>query len=398
MTAHNAAAASDGFVLPEGFTPAGAGFRMPAEWAPHRATWISWPHRDVSWPGKLVFAEQCVARWVREISRARAGAKLPAEQVEINCLSEDHALHVERFLNFFDVAWERVRLHVIPTNDIWIRDYGPLFVNRPAAVAAKAADGLGTQGLVKFTFDAWGGKGEAYYGQSFGLDGATPLRIAERLNKPAFPVDLVAEGGGLEVNGEGALLTTVNCFVERRDNAGRSAAEKRKGIEKQLADALGVDHFLWLDGVDFEGDDTEGHIDNLARFVGPKTILTVLATDKTDPLYEPLKKNLKQVEKLRDKDGKPYEVVTIPMPRPLHLRVTRFGERALLRYPASYANFYIGNQAVLVPTYSDPNDWRALEAIEKIFPGREVVGIDCSEYILGCGAIHCSTQQEPLAP
>ncbi|MHB2017436.1 MAG: agmatine deiminase family protein [Candidatus Xenobia bacterium] len=352
-------------------SPRALGYRMPAEWARHDATWISWPHDPNTWPEKVTHAEHCVARWVRALVRG--------ERVEINVLDETHRQHVMEILRDWDVPLDDVGLHLRPTADAWIRDYGPSFV-------------VGSQGLaaICWEFDAWGGKGEQYYGDRRVFDTKVARDIASSLDVPHFAPGIVLEGGSIEVNGEGTLMATRECLLDSR-----SRPAQQQEVEAALRESLGVEHVLWLANVPMEGDDTDGHIDNLARFVGPHTVLTVIETDRTRPLYEPLQQNLRRLEAMRVQDGKQLTVVTVPLPAPFHYRWAPYGKKARQQFPASYANFYIGNEVVLVPVYADANDHLAVETIRQCFPDRAIIGIDCCDYILGQGAIHCSTQQQP---
>lgn len=369
-------------------TPRELGFRMPAEWETHAATWLTWPRDPLTWPGKLPLARQVMARWVREITRARAGATRPVEHVHILCHDEAIRDDAATTLEDWDIPAERVSLAVVPNNDVWIRDYGPIFVTREC----DHGDGFGRRAVVDWDFDAWGGKGEKYYGEELGLDNRVPAVIAQTLGLARFTPGEVLEGGGIEVNGAGVLMAATQCLLAMREREGATDDERRAHMERVLGEYLGVTRFLWVDNVDFEGDDTDGHIDNLARFVGENRILTVTCDDAADPLYEPL---LRHHAALREKAGSDFEIVTVALPSAFRYRCVRDGEPARWRYPTSYANFYIANNVVLVPTFADDHDRAALDAIAGCFPDRAVVGIDCCDYILGQGAIHCSTQQMP---
>ncbi|MCL4235936.1 MAG: agmatine deiminase family protein [Deltaproteobacteria bacterium] len=372
-------------------TPSEIGFRMPAEWETHEATWLTWPHDPGTWPGKVDIARQAMARWVREITRVRPGAKRRREIV--NVIARDDAMRgeIKMTLDDWDIDAAAVKIHVIPNNDVWIRDYGPIFITRDG----DPGDGLGCLAVVDWGFDAWGGKGEKYYGESLGLDNQVSAKIAEIVGVPRFVPGEVLEGGGIEVDGEGSLMAATQCLLAMREREGASLDERRTHMERALTEFLGVRHFVWVDNVDFEGDDTDGHIDNLARFVAPGRILTVTCDDPKDPLHDPLRRHLDALRAKTDITGRPYDIVTVPLPAAFRFRCLRDGAPERWRYPTSYANFYIANNVVLVPTYADNNDRRALAAIATCFPDRAVVGIDCCDYILGQGAIHCSTQQQP---
>jgi agmatine deiminase len=355
-------------------TPRQLGYRMPAEWEPHRATWLSWPHEPTTWPHKLTHVEQCFARWIKALLQS-------GERVELNVRHTKHAAHVRRILNDWDLDWTLLRLHEIATNDVWIRDYGPIFVTR---------DGPEPLAIIDWDFDGWGGKAETYYGSAAGLDNEVPRRIADLLGLPRFVPGVVLEGGGIEVNGAGTLLAARECLLHMRSRGDAQAA-----LEQKLADYLGVRHFIWLDNVSFEGDDTDGHIDNLARFVGPNRVVCVVTSDRGSNMYGPLQGARQALQAAHDQDGRPLEVIDLPLPQAFHYHWDPPGGKQRQRFPASYANFYIGNKVVLVPTYADPNDLPALRVIQDCFPTRQVIGIDCCDYILGQGAIHCSSQQEP---
>lgn len=366
-------------------SPRDLGFRMPAEWEPHAATWLTWPHQAGTWPGRLHAAQESMCRWIRALTA------FGGERVALCCPPTQAPDDLRTRLDAWDIDLDRVDLHVIATNDSWIRDYGPIFVTRDA----DPGDGFGTVAAINWTFDAWGGKGEAYYGDDVGLDDEVPRHICETLGLKRFDSDLILEGGAIEVNGAGTLMAARDCVLTARERFAGTAAQVQGLVEDELARMLGVEHFHWVPDVAFEGDDTDGHIDNLARFVGPSTIVTVVGSSARDPLHAPLQANLRHLQGLRDRQDRPYEVVAIPLPHP---QVFAAPGRERHRYPASYANFYIGNHAVLVPTYADPNDREALDTLQGLFPGRQVIGIDCCDYLLGLGAIHCSTQQQPRPP
>jgi agmatine deiminase len=344
-------------------TPSARGYRMPAEWAPHEATWLSWPHNRDSWPGVFAGVEPAMVAFVRELA-AR-------EPVYINVLDADHERHVRRLLAAA-VAPERLRLYRFPTNDAWARDHGAIFVTRPAANEPRLA--------VDFDYNAWGGKYPP-----FDLDREVGRQMAEALGVPRYAKPgVVLEGGSIDVNGEGALLTTEQCLL----NPNRNPTLTRAGIERLLRDCLGVGEILWL-GEGIEGDDTDGHIDDLTRFVAPRTVVTVVEPNRADPNHAPLEANRRLLDALTV-DGRPLEVVELPMPEPQYLEDQRL--------PASYANFYVANDAVLVPTFGCPADEVACATLRDCFPGRRVVSVDCRVLIAGLGALHCLTQQVPAVP
>jgi len=343
-----------------GGTPAARGYAMPAEWARHQATWISWPHKQDSWPGKFAPVEPLMAHAV--------GVLAGSEPVHINVLDEAHEKHVRDLLEGRARAG-RIRFHRFATNDAWCRDHGAIFVTRDAAGDPLLA--------LNFGFNSWGGKYPPY-----DLDNAIPPQMAAALGVPCHAVGMVLEGGSIDVNGAGALLTTEQCLL----NPNRNPAMDRAGVEQALRDHLGVRQILWL-GEGIAGDDTDGHIDDLARFVGERTVLTIVENDRGDDNYEVLAENRERLHSLTLEDGRPLDVVELPMPRPLEYR----GDRL----PASYANFYIGNEVVLMPAFNDPNDEPARAVLAGLFPTRRVVAIDCTDLVLGLGTFHCLTQQVP---
>lgn len=342
----------------EGASPAELGYRMPAEWEPHLATWLSWPHNLETWPNELPEVEAVMARAVRALAEG--------ESVYINILDEAHQAHVEALLNREQVRGD-VRFFRIPTNDAWIRDHGAIFVRR--------ADG--NVAATSWGFNSWGGKYPPW-----DLDDAVPPRMAAELGVEVFDGGMILEGGSIEVNGDGVLLTTEACLL----NPNRNPSLGRDEIERILTRYLGISDVIWLgDGI--VGDDTDGHIDDVTRFVDSKTLVTVVERDPSDVNFEPLRENLERLRSLQSKAHSAFEVIELPMPRPVYAK----GERM----PASYANFYIGNSVVLMPTYDDPADDEAVGIIAGCFPDRKVVPLDCRALIWGLGAFHCLTQQVP---
>ena len=344
-------------------TPSARGYRQPAEWAPHEATWLSWPHNRDSWPGVFEGVEPAMVDFVRALAAC--------EPVYINVLDADHERHVRKLLAAA-VAPERLRLYRFPTNDAWARDHGAIFVTRPTAKEPRLA--------VDFDYNAWGGKYPP-----FDLDREVGRQMAEALDVPRYAKPgIVLEGGSIEVNGEGALLTTEQCLL----NPNRNPTLTRADIERLLRDSFGVNEILWLgDGI--EGDDTDGHIDDLTRFVAPRTVVTVMERNRADPNHVPLEANRRLLDRLTV-GGRPLTVIELPMPEPQYLEDQRL--------PASYANFYIANGAVLVPTFGCPADEVACATLGDSLPGRRVVPIDCRVLIAGLGALHCLTQQVPAVP
>lgn len=341
-------------------TPAARGYRMPAEWAPHQGTWISWPHKHESWPGNFEAVEPVMVRAVAALTAS--------EPVRINVLDERHERHVRGLLEGH-AARDRVVFHRIPTNDAWCRDHGAIFVTRDHGEDSALA--------LDFRFNAWGGKYPPW-----DLDDAVPRAMAAALGVPRTGVDMVLEGGSIDVNGAGALLTTEQCLLNPNRNPGMS----REAIEQNLRDVLGVRQVLWLgDGI--VGDDTDGHVDDLTRFVAEDTVVTVMEHDARDDNYEPLSANRERLERFRLADGRRLNVIELAMPRPIEWR----GERL----PASYANFYVGNRVVLMPAFEDPADEPSRARLAACFPRREIVAIDCRDLVLGLGTFHCLTQQVP---
>jgi agmatine deiminase len=345
-------------------TPASLGFRMPAEWAPHRGTWLSWPHKEASWPGKFAPIPGIFARMVGEL--------VQQEEVHINVNGPDMQEGVRTLLRHEGVALGRVAFHHHPTNDAWCRDHGPIFIERDAG-------GRTEQAIVDWAYNAWGGKYPPY-----DLDDVIPTRIGRELGLPVFHPGIVMEGGSIEVNGRGTLITTEACLLNPNRNPGLTRAQ----IEAHLRAYLGVQHILWL-GNGIAGDDTDGHIDDLTRFVDPSTVVTVVEEDPADENYEPLQENLQRLRNMTDQDGRPLRVESLPMPPALYHK----GQRL----PASYANFYIGNGVVLLPGYATEQDARACATLQRLLPDRRVVVINCIDLVWGLGAFHCVTQQWPAA-
>jgi len=346
-------------------TPRTAGYRMPAEWERHEATWLSWPRPEgISFPGLYA---RIPALWVRMAAELAAG-----ELVRVNVLDEADERAVRAELAAVPgLDPERVVLHRVPTDEPWCRDHGPIFVVRadPPALA-----------VVDWGYNAWGGKYPPY-----DRDDRVPAAVAAILGVPRFAPGMILEGGSIDVNGRGTVLTTEACLL----NPNRNPALGRAAIERRLADFLGAPAVVWLgDGI--AGDDTDGHVDDIARFVGPRTVLAAVEPDPADPNHAPLADNLARLRAARDQDGRALDIVALPMPG----AVAREGHRL----PASYANFYVANAVVLVPTFAHRNDAAALAVIARCFPGRRVVGIDARELVWGLGAFHCVTQQQPALP
>jgi agmatine deiminase len=335
---------------------------MPAEWEPHEATWISWPQPDCnSFPGSY---DRVIPTFVK-----MAEALAESEIVRINVSGAEQEKAVRKLLR--SCPPERVEYFHIPTDEPWCRDHGPIFVKR---------DKSPQLAVLNFGFNAWG-----YKLSPFDEDNAVPPAVAKALGLPIFNFEhFILEGGSIDTNGQGTLLTTESCLL----NPNRNPTLDRTAIEKKLRDKLGVKKILWLgDGI--EGDDTDGHVDDITRFIGPSTVITAVEEDEHDPNFEPLQRNLDRLHTMRLADGEPLHVLTLPMPT----RIMRDGQRL----PASYANFYIANSVVLLPVFNEHNDSWAVSALHEAFPDRRIVPIDCRELIWGLGAFHCLTQQQPQA-
>ena len=336
-------------------TPRALEFRMPAEWEPHEATWIAWPHERNDWPGRFAPIPWVYGEIVRKLSQV--------ERVRIFVQSAEVEHAARRVLIRVGANLDAVEFYRFATDRVWTRDYAPLFVKNEAGEVA----------IANWRFNGW-----AKY-DNWQRDDAIPGLIAEPLRMRVWSPDMVLEGGSVDVNGAGLLLTTEECLLSPVQ--GRNPRMSREQIEQAFADYLGADRVIWLHrGI--AGDDTHGHVDDLARFVDPDTVVIVSEEDPDEINYEPLRENL---ERLRQY---PVKVVTLPMPAPLYFN----GQRL----PASYANFYIANGLVLVPTFNDPNDRIALNTLAGLFPMRKVVGINCTELVWGLGTLHCMTQQQPL--
>ena len=340
-------------------TPRDLGFHMSAEWEPHSAVWLSWPHDTTSFPF-LERAEAAFADFIREIHQSDA--------VELQVLNQEMRERAERMLEARRVDLSRVRFHTADYADIWFRDYGPVFVvNRREGKLA----------LVKWTFNSWGNKYETLL-----KDNLVPYVMNESLHLPMFEPGIVLEGGSIDVNGKGTVLTTEQCLL----NPNRNPALGKRELERYLGDYLGANHVIWLkDGI--EGDDTDGHIDDIARFVNPSTVLCAFEENANDPDHNVLAENYQRLQRSTDQDGRPLNIVKLPTPG-------HVGDEQG-RLPASYANFYIGNTKVVVPTFGSQNDARALEVIQSVFPGRAVVGINAFHLVYGFGTFHCMSQQQP---
>ncbi len=336
-------------------TPRALGYRWPAEWERHAATWVSWPRNPDTWPGNFEVIPGRFAELVRTIAQF--------EPVHI-LAGGDHVMadarkHVGDHPN--------VRLFDIETNDAWCRDHGPMFL-------------VGTEdaALVDWEYNAWGGKYPP-----FDKDNAVPSRIAALLNRRRFAPGIILEGGSVEGNGCGTILTTESCLLNSNRNAGVSRAE----MERYLADFLGATNILWLQRGELAGDDTDGHIDQLARFVTPQTIVAAWEEDPADINHLPLRENFEQLSNMVDQDGNKFQVVRLPLPKP------KFYDGH--RLPACYCNFYLANDSIIVPQFDDPADANAINILQGVCPERTVLGVPSLDLVWGLGSFHCLTQQEP---
>jgi len=345
--------------------PGALGWRMPAEWQPHDATWLAWPHNRRDWPGKFAPIPWVYAEIIRHLHTG--------ERVHLLVQNPAAEKRVRSLLARAGVDLRQLRFFAVPTDRVWTRDYAPLFLVGPD----------GQLGVTDWHFNAW-----AKY-PDWQRDDVIPAQLAAALGLPAWQPTcrerrVVLEGGSIDVDGEGLLLTTEECLLspEQERNPGMTRAD----YEQVFADYLGVRKVLWL-GRGIAGDDTHGHVDDLARFVAPRRVVTVVEENPADPNYEPTQENLRRLRGMTDAAGRPLEVVTLPMPAPVVFRRQRL--------PASYANFYVGNEKVLVPTFNDPSDRLALGTLADLFPGRAVVGIHAVDLVWGLGTLHCMTQQQP---
>ena len=353
-------------------TPRELGYRVPAEWNRHEATWLAWPHNPEDWPGKFQPIPWLYAEIVRLLAMH--------ERVHLIVQDAKEESRASGILRRAGADLDQVTFHQWPTDRVWTRDSGPIFVRNPSGQLA----------ITNWKFNAW-----AKY-DDWHLDDQIPERVAGVLGLPQWQPAIaladgsqhrvVLEGGSIDTNGEGILLTTEECLLSEVQQ--RNPGVSREQLERALHDFLGIDQVIWL-GRGVAGDDTHGHIDDISRFVSPSTIVTAVERNTIDLNHEPLAENLERLRAARTPDGKQFTIVELPLPRPVVFR----GQRL----PASYANFYVANGLVLVPTFHDPNDRVALNILAEVFPGREVIGIHSVDLIWGLGALHCMTQQQPAA-
>jgi agmatine deiminase len=341
-------------------TPRELGYYFPAEWVKHRSTWLSYPHNETSWPGKMQTIFPYYNQFIKELAKG--------EEVNINVTDQAMMDRVTGQLSSIGVNMQNLMIRILPTNDAWCRDHGPAFLLNSKDSQKKC--------IVNWKYNGWGGKYPA------DLDTTIPSRIGELLQLPVFHPDIVMEGGSVDFNGKGTLLTTTSCLLHPNRNSNLN----REQIEVFLMDYYGVSQVLWLgDGI--EGDDTDGHIDDLTRFIGEDTVITMVEHNKADANYIPLRENLKKLGKLRLLSGKQLNIVELPMPEPAYYE----GQRL----PVSYANFYMANAGVMLPTYRCKQDDQAVAVLENCIKDRPVIGLDSMEIIWGLGSWHCLSQQEP---
>jgi agmatine deiminase len=335
-------------------TPYQQKFRMPAEWEPHEATWLAWPHEKTDWPGKFAPIPWLYGEIVRHLARV--------ERVRILVEDDRAERGVRKILNACGANLAAVDFFHHSTNRSWTRDYCPIFVKSKSEVA-----------ITHWRFNGW-----AKY-SNYQHDSQVPKFIAENMNLQRWAPDVVLEGGSIDVNGAGQLLTTEECLLS--DVQARNPSLSKRELERAMRDYLAIKEVIWL-GRGITGDDTHGHVDDLARFTATDSVVTVIEPDRSDANHEPLKENLARLRARKD-----LNVATLPMPEPIYF--------AGQRLPASYANFYIANEIVLVPTFGDPNDRVALNTLARLFPKRKIIGIYSRDLVLGLGTLHCMTQQEP---
>lgn len=342
-------------------------YRMPAEWEPHSAVWLSWPHDEISFPGRVKKVQEDVAKIISAIHQS--------EQVELFVLDAEMQRMVSNKLAEINVDLSKVTFRIANYMDGWMRDCGPIFVKNQS----------GGLSLIKWIFNQWGGKFPDLL-----PDDALPYKMKQWLDLEMQQPELVLEGGAIDVNGQGLCLTTEQCVLNENRNLGKT----KQDVEKFLADYLGIQKTIWL-WKGLVNDHTDGHIDEIARFVGPNKIVCGYEEDEKDENYAILKNNYETLTAATDLEGKPLEIIKLPMPHVNFADVAPGTEKGA-KAPVSYTNFYIGNKVVLAAVFNDPNDQKALEILQNCFPDRKVVPIDCLDIMYGGGAIHCMTQQQPM--
>jgi agmatine deiminase len=341
-------------------TPRAMGYRFPAEWEKHTATWLSYPHNENSWPDRIQSIFPAYNQFIKELSLG--------EMVNINVLNKLMQQNVQKQLTELGVDMNKINFYLNPTNDAWCRDHGPAFLINPKADIPKI--------IIDWEYNAWGNK------YPFDLDNKIPQRIANQLKIPFISPGIVMEGGSVDFNGKGTLITSKACLLNENRNPNLNQSQ----IESYLFEYYGIEQVIWMnDGID--GDDTNGHIDDTVRFVNEDTVITVMESDKNDANYEPLMENYQELKKQRLLNGKQLNIVELPMPEPMFIDDQRV--------PCSYANFYIANNSVIVPVFHCKSDDIALDIITECFPERTIIGLDSSDIIWGLGSFHCLSQQEP---
>jgi len=368
-----------------GMTPTFDGIRMPAEWEPHDATWLAWPHYRDDWPGKFEPIPWVYAEIIRHLARR--------ERVELIVNDAASEKRVRKILDRANALSDNVRFHRWPTNRVWTRDSGCTFVTTPSLARPDSRGRLsprvskpnnGELLAITWRFNAWAKYSNYQHDEKIGrlmAESATASKMRPLFGKHR----VVLEGGSIDVNGQGTLLTTEECLLSKVQR--RNPKLNRNGYEKVFADYLGIRNVIWLDS-GIAGDDTHGHVDDITRFVTPDTVVTAVETNPDDSNYEPLRENIRRLRAATDQDGKPLAIIELPMPAPMIFEGRRL--------PASYANFYIANGVVLVPVFNDPNDRFAMDILADLFPDRDVIGIYSGDLIWGFGAMHCMTQQQPI--
>lgn len=352
-----------GLLLAPGFEgiPAGQGYYFPAEWEEHEATWLSWPHNPDTWPGKIEKIYPVYCEFIKLVSEG--------EKVKINVTDKEMANRAFSMIKETGADMDQIFFYENPTNDAWCRDHGPAFLVNKDKSRQKI--------IVDWGYNAWGEKYPPYE-----LDNQVPGRIATQEKLPFVRPGIIMEGGSVDFNGKGTVLTTTSCLL----NKNRNPHLTREEIEEYLKNYYGVTNILWLgDGI--AGDDTDGHIDDITRFVNENTVVTVVEENPNDENYLPLQENLELLRSMKLEDGKPINIIELPMPKPVFYEEQRL--------PASYANFYISNKYVIVPTFEDENDEVAISILQNCFPDREVVGLNSIDIIWGLGSFHCLSQQVP---
>ena len=361
-----------------------SGLRLPAEWEPHDATWLAWPHSRDDWPGKFEPIPWVYAEIIRHLARR--------ERVELIVNDAASEKRARKILDRANALSDNIRFHRWPTNRVWTRDSGCTFVTTPSFARPDSRGRLSPRAsgrtepellAVKWRFNAWAKYSNYEHDEKIGNLMAKAANAREL--RPVFGKHrVVLEGGSIDVNGQGTLLTTEECLLGKVQQ--RNPTMNRKDYEKVFADHLGIKNVIWLDS-GIAGDDTHGHVDDITRFVAPDTVVTAVETNPDDPNYEPLRENIRRLRAATDQDGKPLAIIELPMPAPVIFEGRRL--------PASYGNFYIANELVLVPVFNDANDHVALDILADLFPDRDVIGIYSGDLIWGFGAMHCMTQQQP---